>query len=170
VLSAEAHVGRFRLGGGAGIVLRLSRVYGPGKASAEHIDSVSKGRVPIVGNGRNYVSSVHVDDAATALVSALTVPDGTYNVTDDRPVTAAEHTESLSELLGAPTPRRIPESEARLALGKDVGRLTRSQRVSNRRFVHATGWSPLFPSVLKGWRDVVDQTLIERQQTRSPGV
>lgn len=154
-LAAEAHVDRFRTGGGTGITLRLSRVYGPGKASDEYVSAVAARRIPIVGDGENYVSSLHVDDSATALVTALTAPDGVYNVTDDVPVTSAEYTETLARLLEAPRPRRVPGPIARLALRRAAGLLTTSHRVSNRKFRETTGWDPAFPSVGEGWRDVV---------------
>jgi nucleoside-diphosphate-sugar epimerase len=154
-LAAEEHVTRFRREGGTGVVLRLSRLYGPGPVSAEYVAAVTARKMPVVGRGNNYVSSIHVDDAATALVAALRAADGTYNVTDDEPVTSADYTGSLARILEAPEPRRIPAWMGRLALGRATGLLTTSQRVSNRRFVETTGWSPTFPSVEVGWRHIV---------------
>ncbi len=161
-LDAEAHVDRFRTAGGTGVTLRLSRLYGPGKASGDFVAGVANRKVPVVGAGDNYVSSIHVADVASALAAAMTAPGGTYNVSDDEPVTSAVYTDSLADLLGAPRPRRIPRLVARLAVGKAVTLLTSSQRVSNRRFREATDWRPAFPSVREGWRDVVDAN--ERQQ------
>lgn len=155
-LDAEAHVDRFREADGTGVTLRLSRLYGPGKASADFVAGVADRKVPVVGTGDNYVSSIHVADVGSALAAAMTAPDGTYNVTDDEPVTSAVYTDTLAELLDAPRPRRIPGLVARLAVGKAVTLLTTSQRVSNRRFREATGWKPVFPSVREGWRSVVD--------------
>ena len=156
-LDAEAHVDRFRAAGGTGVTLRLSRLYGPGKASGDFVAAVADRRVPVVGSGDNYVSSIHVADAASALAAAATAPDGTYNVSDDEPVKAAVYTDILADLLDAPRPRRIPRLAARLVVGKAVTLLATSQRVSNRRFRETTGWEPTFPSVREGWRDVVDR-------------
>lgn len=154
-LHAEGHVDRFRRGGGVGVTLRLSRLYGPGRASADYIEGVRARKVPIVGKGDNYVSSIHVEDVAGALSAALTAPDGVYNVTDDSPVTAAEYTGSLAELLGAPEPRHLPRFVARLGLREAITLLTASHRVSNGRLRAATGWAPRFASVVDGWRDIV---------------
>jgi nucleoside-diphosphate-sugar epimerase len=154
-LAAESHVTRFRQTGGVGVVLRLSRLYGPGPASSEYIESVANRKVPVVGRGRNYVSSIHVDDASAALLLALSAPGGTYNITDDEPVTSAEYVGVLAELLGAPRPRRIPGWLGKIVLGKVSGLLTTSQRVSNDRFAGATGWAPQFPSVREGWRHII---------------
>lgn len=154
-LDAEANVERFRDSGGNGVTLRLSRLYGPGLASADYIASVTERKLPIVGDGQNYVSSLHTHDAATATLAALTAPAGTYNVSDDKPQRAAEHTTTLAELLGAPAPRRVPRWLARLVAGDTVALLTTSQRISNSRFKEATGWKPKFPSAPVGWHDVV---------------
>ncbi len=154
-LAAEDHVSRFRAKGGTGVVLRLSRLYGPGPVSADYIAAVTARKIPIVGRGDNYVSSIHVEDAATALMAAMDVADGTYNVSDDEPVTSTDYVGSLARELGAAKPRHIPEWMARLGLGKAVGLFTTSQRVSNRRFVEATDWSPTFSSVEAGWRHIV---------------
>lgn len=156
-LDAEAEVERFRQDGGVGVTLRLSRLYGPGQVSREYVDGVRNRKVPVVGRGDNYVSSIHVADAASALVAALTVPDGAYNVTDDAPVTAAEYAGSLAELLAVARPRRIPRLVARVALGGAAALLTMSHRVSNSRLRATSGWAPKFSSVIDGWRDVIEK-------------
>ena len=154
-LDAEANIDRFRDSGGAGVTLRLSRLYGPGPASAAYIASVAKRKLPIVGDGQNYVSSLHTHDAATATLVALTAPAGTYNISDDEPQRAADHTTTLAELLGAPEPRRVPGWLARLVAGDTITLLTTSQRISNSRFKESTGWEPKFPSATAGWQDVL---------------
>lgn len=154
-VAAEAEVGRFTRSGGDGVVLRLSRLYGPGRVSDEYVEAVRKRKMPHIGDGRNHVSNLHIDDAATAVVHALDVAAGTYNVTDDVPSRAGEALDGLAELLDAPTPRRIPAPVAGIALGKAAGLLTVSQRVSNERFKSASGWAPSYPSQIDGWREMV---------------
>ena len=154
-LEAEAHVDRFRSHGHTGIVLRLARLYGPGSTSAQYIESVRSGSVPIVGRGENFVSSIHVVDAATALVSALNAPDGVYNIGDDAPMRSADNLRSLVGALGAPEPRSIPKWMATLAMRKAANLLTISHRVSNDSFKRATGWQPTFGSAVEGWTDIV---------------
>jgi hypothetical protein len=46
--------------------------------------------------------------------------------------------------------------------------MTRSQRVSNRRFREASGWAPRRPSAREGWPEVV--AVIERSPAASPAV
>ena len=154
-LTAESHVERFRATGGTGVTLRLTRLYGPGKASGDYIASVRNREMPIIGKGDNYVSSIHVDDAATALARAVTAPDGTYNVTDDMPMRSSDNLRALADALGAPTPRRVPRWLAGIAVGKAAALLTVSHRVSNQAFRSATGWAPAFPSAAEGWAHIV---------------
>lgn len=154
-LEAEAQVERFARSGGDGVVLRLSRLYGPGPASAEYIEGVASRKIPIVGGGGNYVSSLHTEDAGTAVAASLTAPAGTYNVSDDQPVTSAELVSSLASQLGVKPPRRVPVWLARLAAGEAVRFLTISHRVSHDAFTEATGWQPRHPSIVEGWRRLV---------------
>lgn len=154
-LTAEKHVERFRESGGQGVVLRLARLYGPGRASREYVNAVEHRSMPIVGKGTNYVSSIHSADAATALAAAMTAPDGTYNIADDIPMRSAENLTALVTALGAPDPRRIPSWMARLALRGAAQMLTASHRVSNEAFKSVTGWQPAFPSAVEGWEQIV---------------
>jgi nucleoside-diphosphate-sugar epimerase len=68
-LVAEAQALRFAAAGGRGAVLRLGLLYGPGTGDEEPDD--------------RYGATLHIDDAATALVAALQAPGGIYNITDD---------------------------------------------------------------------------------------
>lgn len=154
-VAAEAHVDRFRRHGTIGIVLRLARLYGPGKASGEFIEAVRSRSMPIVGSGDNFVSSLHVSDAASALAASLLAPGGTYNIGDDAPMRSADNLGSLVDALGAPEPRHIPGWMASLAMRKAAKLLRVSHRVSNGAFEQATGWRPSFPSAAEGWADIV---------------
>lgn len=165
-LVAEGYVSQFTSSGGIGVSLRLASLYGPGRASAEYVAGVTARRFPVVGTGGNYVSFLHADDAATAVVAALEAPAGIYNVTDDQPVLAGEAVKSLAGKLGAKTPRQFPRWVAGLALGGAAKLLTNSQRVSNAHFKRATGWQPRFRSVLTGWDDVVADSTTATQPSR----
>jgi nucleoside-diphosphate-sugar epimerase len=154
-LDAEGHIDRFRQRGGTGVVLRLARVYGPGRASAEYIESIRSRKLPIVGSGRNFVSSLHTRDAGTAVVSALTAPDGTYNIADDEPQPSRIIIETIASDLHVRPPRSVPVWLGRIAVGRATGLLTVSHRVSNKRFRQATGWQPEYRSALDGWAEIV---------------
>jgi nucleoside-diphosphate-sugar epimerase len=151
-LTAESHVERFSQAGRAGVSLRLGRLYGPGRASAGLVEAVaSRKGAPSIGKGDNYVSSLHIEDAARALEAALSLASGVYNVVDDEPVRSKVLIDSLSGALGVKPPRRVPEGLARVVAGPAAHLLTVSHRVSNRSFTGATGWKPEYPTITEGW-------------------
>jgi nucleoside-diphosphate-sugar epimerase len=68
-LAAEQQAERFVDAGRRGVVLRFGLLDGPGTGNDEPI--------------RDFGATLHVHDAARALLSALTLPSGTYNVCRD---------------------------------------------------------------------------------------
>jgi nucleoside-diphosphate-sugar epimerase len=143
---------------GRGVSLRFGAFYAPYAASTVDTARLARRRMfPIAGAGGNYFSSVHVDDAAAAIVAALDLPSGEYNVVDDEPLTQAEYATAVTQALGAPTPRHVPEWLFRFLGGGPAGYLLRSQRVSNKAFRQATGWSPQYRSAREGWQQVASE-------------
>ena len=102
------------------------------------------------GPGRSSFSSVSHDDAAAAVVAALTVPAGIYNVADDQPLRHREFVDALADAIGrpAPAPRPGGAGEPRRL---DRALIARSQRISNRKLRDASGWAPVYPSVREGF-------------------
>jgi nucleoside-diphosphate-sugar epimerase len=69
MIAAEAECRRFSEAGGAGIILRLGLLWGPGTGNDGPI--------------AHYGATLHIADAGTALAAALTAPPGVYNVVAD---------------------------------------------------------------------------------------
>jgi nucleoside-diphosphate-sugar epimerase len=154
VMDAERAATAFTGDGRAGVVLRFAYFYGPDSGFLqETIVSVRKGWAPAFGPD-GFISSIAHDDAASAVVAAMDVPAGTYNATDNEPVTKREFYRSLAETLDVAPPRFPPAWLSHLA-GSLGETLARSQRMSNRKFRQASGWSPRYASVRDGWRDAV---------------
>jgi len=114
------------------------------------------GIAPIFGHPDGFMSSPWTDDAATAVVSALDVPAGVYNVTDDQPVRRREAFDALAAALGVKPPKPLPQMITKLSgsLGETLGR---SLRLSNEQFKSATGWTPRVKTVLEGWPLLVEE-------------
>ncbi len=163
-LVAEDRVGRFAAGGGVGVSLRFAQLYGPGRASTDLVEALRARKVPLIGDGTNYVSSIHTDDAGAAVVAALAAPSGIYNVADDQPMRARDRLELQARSIAAPAPRTISAGLAKLLVGNAVHQLTVSQRVLNRRFRDTTGWAPSHPSMRDGWPTVLRPASPERSQ------
>ena len=105
------------------------------------------------GRADSYVSSIHLADAASAVVAALSCAPGTYNVVDDHPVTRAQHAQAIAAAVGCGVSLTAPGRVA-LLLGDRSTSLTRSLRVSNARLRAATHWRPRYPSVWEGYRSM----------------
>ncbi|MEV0612928.1 NAD(P)-dependent oxidoreductase [Nonomuraea sp. NPDC050404] len=150
--AAEAGAHRFtESGGGAGVVLRFGWFYGPGAEHSEQLFALAGRHIgTVLGRPGGYVSSIHLADAASAVVAALEVPAGTYNVVDDEPLTKRSYAFALARAAGATAWLSGPGRAACL-LGDRLTSLTRSLRVSNARFRAAAGWAPRYRSAREGW-------------------
>ncbi|MEU8800254.1 NAD-dependent epimerase/dehydratase family protein [Spirillospora sp. NPDC048819] len=149
--AAEASAQRFAAAGGTAIVLRFGLFYGPGAAHSKQMLAQARRHVGLVlGPPQNYLSSIHVADAATAVAAALRAPAGTYNIVDDEPLTKRGYADALAQAAQTTPWVRLP-GRAGLAFGHRLTSLTRSLRVSNARFRTATGWAPRYPSAREGW-------------------
>lgn len=156
-VEAEQNAKRFTESGGQGVVLRFAFFYGPDSSHTLDIVRMARmGWAAMFGSPEGYVSSVQTDDAASAVVAALKVPAGIYNVVEDEPVTKRELFAALAEALNVPPPRFLPGFFARLA-GSVGETLARSLRISNRRFKEQSGWAPAYPSVREGFPELVRQ-------------
>ena len=140
--------------GAGGLVLRYGYFYGPGSAISRDGSmgqDLRRRRLPVVGRGQGVWSLLHVDDAASATVAALTRgSSGAYNVVDDDPAPVSDWLPALAQALGAPRPMRIPTVIARLLAGSyGVASMTRAQGASNALARRELGWTPAYPS----WRE-----------------
>ena len=155
VLDAERAAEAVTAKGGTGVVLRFAGFYAADAVQVrDMIGLIRKGWAPLPGAASAYYSSIHHDDAATAVMAALGARAGIYNVTDDEPLRRREYVDSLAAAIGAPPPKLPPAWLARLG-GSVTELLSRSQRISNRKLREETGWTPRYPSVREGWPAVL---------------
>ena len=153
VLDAERSAERFARSGATGIVLRFAGFYGPdSRFLHEMVKMVRRGLAPLPGAANAYVSSISHDDAASAVVAALAVPSGIYNVCDDEPLTRREFADAFADAFGIARPRLMPSWAASL-MGSLGELMSRSERMSNAK-LRATGWAPRYPSAREGLRAV----------------
>jgi nucleoside-diphosphate-sugar epimerase len=161
-LEAEAQADRLSRDGRTGVVLRFGLLYGPDDdGTSQMIDSVRRGMFPLPGRPEGYSSWVTHTDAAGAIVAALGVPAGVYNVVEDEPMRRAELAAGLARLLKTRPPRFAPAWATRFG-GSVVRQLSRSERISNRKLRTASDWRPRWPTTLDGLRMVVEQGTARR--------
>ena len=152
---AEEQAVWFSAHGGRGIVLRFALFYAPDSSHTQEFQAaIRAGQSPFLGDPTSYMSHIYAEDAATAVVSVLNAPAGIYNVADDQPLTRQALAAAIAELEGVASP--APPEPIQGELPGSIEALTRSQRISNRHFKHTTGWTPRYPSVREGWRQVLN--------------
>jgi 2-alkyl-3-oxoalkanoate reductase len=153
---AEANAARVSAAGASGVVLRFAAFYGPDSDLTLAMIRLARRRIALAMGPSLFMSSITTDDAASAVVRALSADAGIYNVGDDEPVTRRQFADVLAHTLGVRPPLMAPAGVAKLA-GSAGSYLTRSQRLSNRRFAETTGWRPTSASVRQGLPAVVAQ-------------
>lgn len=129
------------------ILLRLGTIYGPER---DFIESVMNGTMTLIGDGRNFVSRIHVADLLTVLERVVVdgQPGAVYNVADDEPLRQIELFTAVRERLGMLPPRTYPSDKA-LLCGMDtnvVGMSSASVRLSNARLKHDLGVELRYPN------------------------
>jgi nucleoside-diphosphate-sugar epimerase len=151
-LDAEAAAERSTHAGRAGVVLRFGFFYGPNDPPTQQIvESVRKGWFPLLGRPEAYTSWVRHEDAASAVVAALDLPAGVYNVVEDEPLPRGELATRLAQVLDVKPPRLLPAWLAPLA--GTVGRtMARSLRISNARLKNTGRWAPRYRTMVEGLR------------------
>ncbi len=165
---AESNATGVTAEGADAVILRFAMFYGPDSDSTIATIRLARRRIAMGAGPDRYVSSITTDDAAAAVVASTSAPPGLYNVVDDEPVTNRDYFAALADALGVRAPRIAPVGLAKLG-GPKASVLVRSQRVSNRAFVDATGWSPLHRSVRDGWPVVVDEVARTGHGGTTPG-
>lgn len=154
---AERQAQRITDAGGTGVVLRFGMFHAADSDQTQMYVRAARRRImPMFGAKDAYIPTVMVDDCATAVVAALAAPAGIYNIVDDEPLTRADYAAALADALGVKSLRHPPKLATKAA-GEQGAMLARSQRISNRRFKDATGWTPRYPSMRAGWPAIVSQ-------------
>ena len=136
--SAERGAHRFAGLGGDAVILRLGWAYGAEDGLTRRVlAAAGRGWRLIDGDPGDWLSMIAESDAARAVLPALSVPPGRYDVTDGCPVTQAAVNASLAAAAGIDLyPLDDPHWGRRGIL------FGRSRRVTGRAFGDLTGWQP----------------------------
>ena len=149
VAAAEAAANAFADAGGVGIVLRFALFMAPDSAHTTNFYSAAqRGQFAVVGDLDGYVSFIHMDDAAAAVIAALEVPAGTYNVAEPDPVKRSAHCAALASAVGRPRLDQIATPP-----GSGAASLARSHRISSRHLSDVSSWAPSVHSVDQ-WKEL----------------
>jgi nucleoside-diphosphate-sugar epimerase len=124
-------------------VLRVAAIYGPGRGM--HV-RVREGSARIAGDGRQYISRIHVDDLVSAIWRSIERRLGpeAYVIADDEPAQQGEVVRYLAELLGVP----VPASQALESVSET---LRHDRRVDASRFKSHAGVTWQYPTYRAGF-------------------
>ncbi|MBI2894551.1 MAG: TIGR01777 family protein [Deltaproteobacteria bacterium] len=134
--SWEAAAGQVRSLGFRVINVRFGFVIGRGGGGlARMLGPFRLGAGGRLGSGRQWMSWIHLADAAGLVLHALGEPriDGPLNATAPAPVTNADFTRALGKALRRPAVLPVPRLALGLAFGEMADVLLSSQRVTPRR-------------------------------------
>ncbi|MDQ2841594.1 MAG: NAD(P)-dependent oxidoreductase [Acidobacteriota bacterium] len=142
-----------------GIVLRYGQLYGPGTGFSTNgamVRLVESRSFPLIGGGCGIWSFVHVDDAASATVAALTRGDaGIYNVVDNEPSEISNWLPFLAGLIRAKRPYSVPKWLGRILAGDAVTvQMTAIRGLSNQKARLGLDWHPQHATWRTGFREI----------------
>lgn len=161
------------------IVLRMAAVYGPGMKGnyTRLVQAIRRRRLPLIGDGRNRRTLVHVEDACDAAVAAAEKDAAlgqVYNVTDGRVHSLREITSAIAVALKQSPPRlHLPARPVRMAAGlledglrvvgkkspitrATIDKLTEDIAVSGEKIQRELGFQPRY-DLRVGWLQTVGQ-------------
>lgn len=136
----ELTVQDYACGSRAGVVLRLGTIVGDDGLTRFQLRSAQQGHPVGVGRPDGWAHVVHTDDLGSAVLAALRVPSGVYNV-GAQPVRRADLVSGFATAAGRDRVDFVGPVLRRLG-GVRLEPLTRSLRVSSRLFHEASGWQP----------------------------
>ena len=111
-----------------------------------------------LGNGKQWMSWVHIDDYVAMLLRLLEDEQmrGPFNVTAPNPVTNAEFTRTLAQALHRPALLVAPGAVLKLAMGERAALLLEGQRVLPGKLT-AAGYQFKFPDLAKALNDILSR-------------
>ncbi len=140
------------------LLLRLGVVLGKDGGSLKRILPIFKyGLGGRIGNGKQYLSWVHIKDVIYAVQFFISHPSlkGAFNITAPNPVTNREFTKILSKKLKRPAIMPIPVWMLQILYGKEFGLfLSSGQKVIPKRLTMA-GFKFLYEDINQAIHDIL---------------
>jgi nucleoside-diphosphate-sugar epimerase len=153
VLDAERAAASVAHAGAVPVVLRFAMFMAPESAHMKMVfDAARRGMFGLIGQLDSHISFVDMEDAAAAVVAALDVPEGIYNVAEANPSTRSMHREALQHASGRSTLRTLPGPFIKLG-GAGAESLTRSHRISTNLLQGVSPWKARIRCV-DSWSEV----------------
>lgn len=150
VEAEQIYLDRFARDGLPVRICRAAGVYGPSRTLRTRLETGAYRRLD---DEDHWVSRIHVDDLAEALLAAWRRgrAGAIYLLCDDEPVSGAEYAAITAQLLALPLPPTVEREDIRVEMSTgDFERRLSARRCSNRRMREELGVEPRYPSVREG--------------------
>lgn len=135
-------------------ILRFGNFYSADSAQTQGLlESICKGKIPMIGKGDFFWNMIHADDAAAAVAFILfnraKFGNKIKNISDFHPLQFREIITALAMATHGSIPRQIPRFLARMIMGQDAYRvMTASYRITDAQALQ--GWAPRYPAFNDG--------------------
>lgn len=141
------------------VMLRTGIVLsGYGGALAKQLPLFKYGLGAALGDGRQFMSWIHLEDEVRAIITALTDNSisGPVNLVAPKPVTNLEFSKTIARVLGRPMLLKVPSIALEIGLGKEFANelLLASQRVAP-TVLEEKGFQFLFPQLENALSDIL---------------
>lgn len=141
------------------IIIIPGFVYGPGGLFKQSFyDTLQKGQLRVFGSGKNYWSSIHVDDLAAvfALAAESEAYGESYNVVDNEPLPLREMVNLFTDAMGKKRVGTMAPWLLKLIIGGPlVDSLITSFRLSNEKVKREMSWQPHYNTFKDGLPTVI---------------
>lgn len=143
------------------IIARFGQFYsGDSFNTSGLIKSIKKRKMPMIGKGDFFWNTIHVDDAADAIVYCYKnfdhLKNHTLNFTDFNPLPYSKILSELSNYLGSKKPFGIPKWVAAMILKKDIYQfITASHKIEQDQLI--SDWQPEHPDFISGMKSTIDR-------------
>jgi uncharacterized protein len=127
-----------------------------GGALAKMLPAFRAGVGGVVGNGRQWISWIHIDDVTRIYELAIDRIEGAIDATAPNPVTNATLTHALGAVLKRPTVAAVPKIALRVMLGEAAYVLLEGQRVLPKRLLEEYAFQFRFTEIDSALRNLFD--------------
>ena len=141
------------------VALRIGIVLGRGGGALEKmISTFAAGVAAYLGNGKQWVSWIHVDDLVSLILEAIKneAYSGPINACSPEPLTQKDLTKKIAHRLHLIGTFPAPQPLLRIALGEFAESLLSSQRISTQKLVEL-GFNFKYANIEKALEEILDQ-------------
>ncbi len=149
------------------IIVAPGFVYGSGGLFKQSFyDTLLKGQLRVFGAGKNYWSSIYVNDLAAVYALAIESEayGETYNAVDNQPLLLREMVDLFTDAMGKKRVGTMAPWLLKLIIGGPlVDSLVTSFRISNEKVKRELGWQPQYSTFKDGLPDVLKVLELEQE-------